>query len=124
MTDETRISRRQVLAAIALADLPMPKRITLSGEQVSLDLDNITDLNAWLPFFGMAKKTVCTQPYTHQVGPETGKTTTLANAYRHDTEWRGWEVHLNALDPVEAPEPPLDVETRAQLAAVAAGGDA
>jgi hypothetical protein len=117
-----RASRRQVLAAIALANLPMPKRITLSGEQVSLDLDSVADLRTWLPFFGMTKKTVHTQPYTHQVGPETGRTTTLANAYRHDTDWRGWHVHLNALDPVEMPDPPLDVETRAQLATIAAGG--
>lgn len=121
-----RIIRRAIFAAIALqTELPAPRTIACvdygldaGDRRLDICLDSVEDLHAWLPYFGMTEKNVSAQPYTHKEEPHAGQKTTLANAYSRG-EWRGWRVHLSALDPVGETEPALDETTRDQLREIA-----
>jgi hypothetical protein len=56
MTD--RISRREALALIVLTEgLPAPREIGFTDDKgrVSIYLDCVADLYAWLPYFGLTE---------------------------------------------------------------------
>jgi hypothetical protein len=122
---ETRISRRQVLAAIALADAPAPQEITFrkDGVNVTIDLDRIAEIRPWAKVFGASVehvKNAINKPlrYTHN-----GRSMVSVSLYTRT--WRGWEICLHADEYADKFHvEPLDEETRAKLAEVAAGGEA
>jgi len=103
-------SRREVLAFIALQDLPMPRETRFQGHILALRLDCVADGQAWSRFFG-------------------GETTTYVNTdgrtYLDEgvIKWRGYSVLLHASDkPAVASE--LDEDTSSKLREIAGGGEA
>jgi hypothetical protein len=109
-------SPRQVLAAIALAELPMPHQIILwaPGEVskepcMKLDFRTMAEGEQWLTAHG---------------GTPSRRWSDGSKRYHLDHDggsilWLGWRLHCHASEAL-SPEPaPLDDETREQLRAVA-----
>jgi hypothetical protein len=108
MTTDQPASRREVLAFIALQDLPMPRETRFQGHILALRLDSVADGQAWSRFLG-------------------GETTTYVNTdgrtYLDEgvIKWRGFSVLLHASDKA-AVNSELDEDTTAALREIA-GGD-
>lgn len=118
-----RITRRQALALIALADAPTPNDIRFRSDntKISIDLDRLTDVLAWAKVFGiapaLAEASLRESTLTHWKD-STGRAmigTWLA------CDWRGWRVTIDADEPADGNVEPIDDDTRAQLVAVAGG---
>ncbi len=107
-TNESPQSRRQVLAAIALADLPMPNEINFNDvrrDLLSLTFDGLADGETWARALG---------------GYEPAR---VYNGRRWlcqgQIRWHGWSVQLHASEPTAGDGSDLDAETAQALAAVA-----
>jgi hypothetical protein len=117
------LGRRAALAAIALADAPVPTDIRFDvhpNERVTsiiyLHLESIADLRAWALLLGEGHR-ISTQDNTHSDG-EAG---TLASAHRHSPT--SWSWSLRASDPISERDE-LEESTRTELARVALAGGA
>ncbi len=115
-------TRRQLLAAIALADAATPQQITFrkDGVSVTLHLDHIADIRPWAKVFGATAdhvKGATSRPlrYTHD-----GRSMRSVSLYA--PTWRGLEICLHVIES-EQTDPPVDADTRAKLAEVATGGE-
>lgn len=110
-------SRRQMLAEIALADAPTPKSVRFfegsDSDRGALDLPTSADVRAWAGLLGVADEQVRTIPAT-EICPWAQ---TVVYAW-----WHGWHFQIAAAEEPTA-DPELDEATRAQLGAVAEGGD-
>ena len=108
MTEPQPASRREVLAFIALQDLPMPRVVTVYPTILCLRFDSVADGQTWSRFFG-------------------GRTTTYLNkdgrTYLDEgvIKWRGYSVQLQASDKT-AVDAELDEDTTTALREIA-GGD-
>lgn len=102
-----RTEPRAMLARIALADLPMPKHIHFyaSSSILSLDLESVTDGQAWSRHLGGETGTYVNKD---------GRTYLSEGVIR----WHGWSVQLHASDD-RAPDVVLDDTTTAKLLALA-----
>lgn len=107
MTD-TKASRRQILAQIALADLPAPSRISFidSDSILTIDLDSIGEGTQWAGFL----HTECR--------PEFRPNLNAWSLSAEHADWLGWTVILGAWDYPGKGEA-LNAETRTALTALA-----
>ena len=115
-------SRRQLLAFLALADLPVPQSIRFSDEypsQVSLTPGDNRDLTPLMVLLGAASREVGRQRYDREENGRHGFILTVDNI-----RWRGWQIDLGSFadDEKTAPDVDLDYSTRAQLAVLAEAG--
>jgi hypothetical protein len=112
MDSTTKVTRRQLLALIALADLPTPKNIQFyaskhdfhRGEFVGLDLDTVADALVWASALGV---TLSPREFERDGTP-------WRSVYECVDEWHGWYVALSANEPI-APVENLDDATRTAL---------
>jgi hypothetical protein len=115
MDSTTKVTRRQLLAHIALADLPTPKNIQFyaskhdfhRGEFVGLDLDTVADALVWASALGV---TLSPREFERDGTP-------WRSVYECVDEWHGWYVALSANEPIApvAPVEDLDDATRTAL---------
>ncbi len=100
-----RYSRRKMLAAIALTDLPAPVTVRFDDESplLVLSLDNIAEGRAWMAELGGIDQSFNSEGQVH-----------LSHSR---IDWHGWSVHIHANEPMSAVEP-LDADTAAKLTRV------
>jgi hypothetical protein len=108
--DETsKVSRRELLAHIALADLPIPRHIQFYGlpddEQVGLFLDTLDEGRAWAAATGASQGEV----HEYSQGDHHRRWLSMGPGV-----WHGWAVALTAHEDVPAVEA-LAEGTRAAL---------
>lgn len=103
-----RSTRRQILATVALTDLPAPHVVTFDDDHhiLSLSLDTIADGTAWAKLLGGRVKGAA-----EHSGQRWLRTDGII-------VWHGWTVQLTAHEPVEPATEPLDDATVGQLAAL------
>lgn len=107
-----RATPRQLLAAIALAELPMPESVLIHANgNLTLGFQRLSDGIMWSTHLGVAAGMS-----THD-GSRWLRTARIPR-------WHGWLVHLHASEDLPDPEEPLDADTTAQLQAVADGDPA
>lgn len=109
------MSRREVLAFVALADAPAPHTIHLdsypdpaTAMALTLRFRTSADLFVWLPLFKVELRAV-----RHAEMDEDG------TRYHYTGTWRGRQLTLTAVDPIPVSvADPLDGATRSALAGV------
>jgi hypothetical protein len=107
-------TRRQVLAFIALADLPTPEDVRFIGNVehiVRIEPSTVDDMNQWTDLFGLTQRRAQRYPLNESMP----QVSTLHVAHGR---WRGWFVEMHAVTPVGMVEP-IDDATRTCLAEVA-----
>lgn len=107
--NEPRISRREVLAFVALADAPMPLTVSFEwghSEMVAVELDVSASVEVWAGVFGLNPDRIHRHDWVMD-GVAYSSTSVTGT-------WRGWPVRieLDTRSPVEAE---LDGETRQKL---------
>jgi hypothetical protein len=112
------MSRRQVYAFVALADLPPLECVLFTGgDGLHVDVGDNVDPTRWLQLLGADPAQVRRQRYDNDEPARHGFI--LAASF----EWRGWRMHVRGFIDDGQPDPmdPLDEQTVEQLQAVAAG---
>lgn len=106
------LSRRAVLAFIALADLPMPKEVQFRRPwadgriALTVEFDDSTTMLAWLELWGGSRE---------KVRPPTPVRDGELLAWTGYADWGGYSIMLSADDPAPAVDAALDDTTRQQL---------
>jgi hypothetical protein len=106
-------TRREVLAFIALQDLPMPSMVHFhtGGVGVGLTFDSIAVLADWVILFSGHELTDYRSRFTED---STGRPMLGANS---GADWRGRHLYMNANDYVDAE--PLAEDTASKLREIA-----
>lgn len=116
---QERYSRRQMLAAVALADAPTPKSVRFfdggdgDRDRGALDLPTGADVRAWARLLGVADEQVKTILATETCP----WVQTVVYAW-----WHGWHFQISAAEEPTT-DPSLDDAIRAELAVVTEGGE-
>lgn len=119
MTEPQPASRREVLAFIALQDLPMPDAIRLDYPRtgnIAIDVATLASVGRWEAAFGgefWGRPTVIT--------PKDGRPA-YRSLTRYLESWRGWNITIDADEPVKDAVDELDDSTTSRLRDIA-GGD-
>lgn len=111
------LTRRQILAVIALADAPVPHEVTFYDERKSVRIDFAADMVAWRAWCQLLKveeEWIRHQPYPLD-SPTPRQETWSATVF---DQWGGWRVALGADEPLVSPaaDGPLPADTATQLA--------
>lgn len=117
---QPKASRREVLAYIALQDLPMPTEISFrEGLPVSLAIrfDRVDTASQWESAFG---GTFWGNPNARAFTTAEGRR--WQTSVRYLDGWRGWDVSVAGSEPVSDAVDELDEDTSSKLRGIA-GGD-
>ena len=110
------VSRRALLAFIALADAPAPNAIRFhpTSGVVAIDVDGLAAMRTWATLFGLPTDQA-DSAHISEFTTDDGQSIRASALY---PDWQGWHLMLHGTESADAHAAPLDPEVRDDLTAL------